>query len=34
MDPARDTYRCEACEREFESREALERHVYDLGLVW
>jgi DNA-directed RNA polymerase subunit RPC12/RpoP len=27
------TYRCDACGKEFESREALERHVHDIGLV-
>ena len=26
-------YRCDACEREFESRDALEEHLYSVGLV-
>jgi hypothetical protein len=34
MEQDRDTYRCEACEAEFESHDALRRHVYDMGLVW
>ncbi|MFO7927187.1 MAG: C2H2-type zinc finger protein [Natronomonas sp.] len=28
-----DEYVCEACEKVFESEEALERHVHDIGLV-
>ncbi len=28
-----ETYRCEACGREFESREQLQRHVKEVGLV-
>ncbi len=34
MKEREDTYRCEACEETFESREELRRHVYDIGLVW
>jgi DNA-directed RNA polymerase subunit RPC12/RpoP len=34
MSTVQDRYRCGACEREFESREDLRKHVYDVGLVW
>lgn len=29
----RDTYICEACGKTFESEEALERHIHNVGLV-
>jgi len=28
-----ETHECEACSEEFESREALLHHTYDIGLV-
>lgn len=28
-----NTYRCAVCGAEFETREELERHVHDVGLV-
>lgn len=28
-----ETYVCEVCDETFESREALERHVHDVGIV-
>jgi hypothetical protein len=31
--PAREEFVCEACEKSFESEEALERHVHEIGLV-
>jgi DNA-directed RNA polymerase subunit RPC12/RpoP len=27
------TYRCEACDKEFETQEQLRRHVQEVGLV-
>jgi len=34
MNTVAETHRCAACDAEFESREDLRRHVYDIGLVW
>ena len=31
---AEATFRCRVCGREFDDREALERHVHDQGLLW
>lgn len=28
-----ETYTCEACGKTFESEDALERHIHDVGLV-